>query len=60
MLVERWILRLFTPGLEEKFPLVIVLKKRTDMCTADACVVRERLRQEVNPRYQDDTRVWAK
>lgn len=46
MLVERWILRLFTPGLEEKFPLVIVLKKRTDMCTADACVVRERLRQE--------------
>ena len=46
MLVERWILRLFTPGLEGKFPLAIVLKKRTDMCTADASVVRERLRQE--------------
>lgn len=45
--VKRWmLLRPFTPGVEMKFPLVIVRRSLIDMYTADACVVKEKQLQE--------------
>ena len=40
------LLRPFTPGVEIKFPLVIVRRSLTDMYTAHACVVKEKQLQE--------------
>ena len=39
-------LRPITPGVEKKFPLVIVRRSLIDMCTAHACVVKEKQLQE--------------
>ena len=40
------LLRPFTPGVEIKFPLVIVRRSITDMYTVHACVVKEKQLQE--------------